>query len=202
MEMYRVMTDLVSSVDRPMCAHCHNDMGCAVANTITAAEAGAFQLHTTVNGIGERAGNASLEEVLVALRMKAGIDRYDLSHLTGLSRMVEQYSGIRLPRNKPVVGELAFAHESGIHIAAILEDPLTYENFSPELVGGERQFILGKHTGKKALEYVVTSLGYQLNEKQICRILDEVKELGESKCGITSETLAALIRHAQKENAR
>jgi methanogen homocitrate synthase len=202
MEMYRVMTDLVSSVDRPMCAHCHNDMGCAVANTITAAEAGAFQLHTTVNGIGERAGNASLEELLVALRMKAGIDRYDLSHLTGLSRMVEQYSGIRLPRNKPVVGELAFAHESGIHIAAILEDPLTYENFSPELVGGERQFILGKHTGKKALEYVVTSLGYQLNEKQICRILDEVKELGESKCGITSETLAALIRHAQKENAR
>jgi methanogen homocitrate synthase len=200
-EMYRVMADLVASVDRPMCAHCHNDMGCAVANTFTAAEAGAFQLHTTVNGIGERAGNASLEELLVALRMKAGIDRYDLSHLTGLSRMVEKYSGIRLPRNKPVVGDFAFAHESGIHIAAILEDPLTYENFPPELVGGERQFILGKHTGKKALEYVVTSLGYQLNEKQICRILDEVKELGESKCGITSETLAALIRHAQKENA-
>ncbi len=77
-EMQRIMSELVRTIDRPFCAHCHNDMGCAVANTITAAEAGAFQLHTTVNGIGERAGNASLEEVLVALRMKGGIDRYDL----------------------------------------------------------------------------------------------------------------------------
>ena len=89
-EMHTIMTDLTSSIDRPFCAHCHNDMGCAVANTITAAEAGAFQLHTTVNGIGERAGNASLEELLVALRMKKGIDRYDLSKLTELSHLVEK----------------------------------------------------------------------------------------------------------------
>jgi methanogen homocitrate synthase len=81
LDMYRVMNDLVASVKRPLCAHCHNDMGFASANTITAAEAGAFQLHTTVNGIGERAGNAALEEVLIALRMKGGVDRYDLSHL-------------------------------------------------------------------------------------------------------------------------
>ncbi len=199
MEMYRIMTSLVESVSIPLCAHCHNDMGFASANTITAAEAGAFQLHTTVNGIGERAGNAALEEVLVALRMKAGIDRYDLTHLQALSRMVEDYSGIVMEKTKPVVGEHAFSHESGIHIAAILEDPTTYEYFLPEMVGGERKFILGKHTGKKALEHVVATLGYSLDDRQICQVLDEVKELGESKCGITPETLTALIRHAQKE---
>lgn len=198
-DMFRIMSGLVASVQKPFCAHCHNDLGCATANTVTAAEAGAFQLHTTVNGIGERAGNAALEEVLVALRMKGGVDRYDLSHLTEISVMVEEYSGITLQKTKPVVGDHAFSHESGIHIAAILEDPQTYEFFLPEMVGGQRRFILGKHTGKKALEHVVGTLGYSLNEKQICAVLDEVKELGESKCGITPETLTALIRHAQKE---
>jgi methanogen homocitrate synthase len=175
-------------------------MGCAVANTITAAEAGAFQLHTTVNGIGERAGNASLEEVMVALRMKGGVERYDLTHLTELSHLVEKYSGIALPRNKPVTGELAFSHESGIHIAAILEDPLTYENFSPEMVGGERKFILGKHTGKKALEHVVASIGCELSDKQVCRVLDMVKEHSEQKCNITPDVLKKLIRKAKEEN--
>ena len=198
-DMFRIMSGLVASVQKPFCAHCHNDLGCATANTVTAAEAGAFQLHTTVNGIGERAGNAALEEVLVALRMKGGVDRYDLSHLTEISVMVEEYSGITLQKTKPVVGDHAFSHESGIHIAAILEDPQTYEFFLPDMVGGQRRFILGKHTGKKALEHVVGTLGYSLNEKQICAVLDEVKELGESKCGITPETLTALIRHAQKE---
>jgi methanogen homocitrate synthase len=199
MEMHRIMTDLVASVGRPLCAHCHNDMGCAVANTITAAEAGAFQLHTTVNGIGERAGNASLDEVLVALRLKGGVERYDLSCLTPLSRLVERYSGINLPRNKPVVGELAFSHESGIHIAAILDDPSTYECFPPELVGGERRFILGKHTGKKALEHVVSSIGCELSDKQICRVLDLVKEHSEHKCNITPVVLRKLIKKAQEE---
>ena len=200
-EMHRIMTDLVASVDRPFCAHCHNDMGCAVANTIAAAEAGAFQLHTTVNGIGERAGNASLEELLVALHMKKGIDRYNLTLLTKLSHMVEKYSGVALPRNKPVTGELAFSHESGIHIAAILDDPATYENFPPEMVGGERRFILGKHTGKKALEHVVASLGCDLTDKQVCRVLDLVKDHSEHKCNITPDVLKKLIRKAKEENS-
>ena len=199
-EMQSIMTELVSSVDVPFCAHCHNDMGCAVANTITAAQAGAFQLHTTVNGIGERAGNASLEEVLVALRMKGNIDRYDLSHLTGLSHMVEKFSGITLPKNKPVTGELAFSHESGIHIAAILEDPSSYEYFPPDMVGGERHFILGKHTGKKALEHVMAGLGCECTDKQVCRVLDLVKDHSEQKCNITPDILRRLIKKAQLEN--
>jgi len=200
-EMHRIMTDLVASVNRPFCAHCHNDMGCAVANTITAAEAGAFQLHTTVNGIGERAGNASLEELLVALRMKKGIDRYDLSRLTELSHMVEKYSGVPLPRNKPVTGELAFSHESGIHIAAILEDPASYEYFPPDMVGSERKFILGKHTGKKALEFVMASIGCELTDRQVCRVLDLVKDHSEHKCNITPDVLKKLIRKAKEEKA-
>ena len=199
MEMHAVMSELVLEIKKPMCAHCHNDMGCAVANTLTAAEAGAFQLHTTVNGIGERSGNAALEEVLVALRMKGGVNRYDLSHLVRLSRLVEKYAGMTLPRNKPVVGDLAFSHESGIHIAAILQDPSTYEFFPPELVGGERRFILGKHTGKKALEYVVSSLGCELSEKQICRVLDLVKDHSEHKCNITPLVLKKLIKKAKEE---
>jgi methanogen homocitrate synthase len=194
LEMYEIMTDLVSHVHRPLCAHCHNDMGCATANTLAAAAAGAFQLHTTVNGIGERAGNAALEEVLVALHMKGGIRRYDLSLLTPLSRMVAQYSGVTVDRLKPVVGDNAFRHESGIHIAAILEDPETYEFFSPELVGSVRKFILGKHTGKKALEHEIARLGYHLEEPQICRVLEMVKDRGEKKVDLTDETLIDLIK--------
>jgi methanogen homocitrate synthase len=112
--------------------------------------------------------------------------------------MVQKYSGISLPRNKPVTGELAFSHESGIHIAAILDDPATYEYFTPELVGSERHFILGKHTGKKALEYVVASLGCKLSDKQICTVLDLVKDRSEHKCNITPEVLRNLIRKAKE----
>ena len=197
--MYEVMSDLVANLHHPICAHCHNDMGCATANTITAAEAGAFQLHTTVNGIGERAGNAALEEVLVAVNLKGGVERYDLSHLTKLSHMVEEYSGIRMAKTKPVIGAHAFSHESGIHIAAILEDPSTYEYIPPELVGGTRQFVLGKHSGKRALEHVIHSLGYNLTNGQICQILDRVKKYGEHKCSVTPGVLIELIHQAEEE---
>jgi methanogen homocitrate synthase len=196
LQMFRIMKKLVRKVEKPLCAHCHNDMGMATANTLAAAEAGAFQLHTTVNGIGERAGNAALEEVLVALSMNAGVRRYDLSHLVSLSEMVAQYSGVEVDRLKPVVGDHAFRHESGIHIAAILEDPDTYEYFPPELVGAQRKFTLGKHTGKKALEHEVARLGYQLPEKEICQVLEMVKDRGEKKVDITDETLIDMIKQA------
>jgi len=197
LEMYAVMSDLCSSVSVPLCAHCHNDMGCATANTITAAAAGAFQLHTTVNGIGERAGNASLEEVLVLLNLKGGVVRYDLSHLGELSEQVSMSSGLPVPRNKPVVGELVFSHESGIHIAAMLDDPATYEFLPPALVGRERQFILGKHTGTKALRYVTSSLGHQLTDEQIRQVLTLIKQRSEQKCGITPDVLRDLIRQVE-----
>ncbi|MCQ8894360.1 MAG: homocitrate synthase family protein [Methanolinea sp.] len=194
LEMYRTMRKIVRAIKKPLCAHCHNDMGMATANTIAAAQAGAFQLHTTVNGIGERAGNAALEEVLVALYMKGNVRHYDLSHLVTLSGMVAQYSGIPIDKLKPVVGDHAFRHESGIHIAAILEDPETYEYFPPTLVGATRKFTLGKHTGKKALEHEVARLGYSLPEKDLCRVLELVKDRGEKKVELTDETLIDLIK--------
>ncbi len=199
LEMAEIIDTLVVDLPIPLCIHCHDDMGCATANTITAAERGAYQLHTTVNGIGERAGNASIEEVLCALRFKGGVDRYDLSHLLKLSRMVSDASGIPVPKIKSIVGDHAFAHESGIHIAALIEDSSTYEYIHPNLVGGERHYLLGKHTGKKAIAHILQSMGHDLGEEQICWILDQVKAKGEHKCCITHDILLQLIHQAEQE---
>lgn len=177
----------------PICVHCHDDLGNAVANTIAAAEAGAKQLHTTANGIGERAGNASLEEVLLNLRIQHGVEKYDLSKIVGLSQAVERYSGIRLAKTKAIVGDHAFAHESGIHIAALLENDRTYELFSPELVGGRREFILGKHSGSAALCYMARQMGFTLSKAETDQILFEIKRLSEMKQSLRRDELRELI---------
>ena len=182
-----------------LCIHCHDDLGMATANTITAAEAGVKQLHTTVNGIGERSGNAALEEVLLALRLEHGIDKYDLSKLTSLSRIVEECSGVKVASNKSIVGRNAFAHESGIHVAAILENPITYEAYPPELIGAERSFILGKHTGRRALLGVLKHMGYHdLSRDQLCELVDVIKECRERKQELNSDRLAELVRKVVK----
>ncbi|MHC1626765.1 MAG: homocitrate synthase family protein [Methanoculleaceae archaeon] len=199
LEIYDVVRRLVSEIPLPLSIHCHNDLGFASANTITAAAVGAFQLHTTINGIGERAGNAALEEVLVALRLKGGIDRYDLTHLPDCSRMVAEYSGIDVAKTKAVVGENAFAHESGIHIAAILTDPATYEFIPPEMLGLKRRFVIGKHSGRRAIRHVARKYGYDLTDEQLRWILLEIKRLSEGKCEITPPLLCDLLRQATKE---
>lgn len=181
------------TVKIPVCVHCHDDLGMAVANTLAAAEAGAMQLHTTTNGIGERAGNAALEEVLMNLKIQYGIDRYDTTKIVELSRMVASYSGIRVAKNKAVVGDHAFAHESGIHIAALLENDRTYEVYSPVLVGGKREFILGKHSGSKALCYMARQMGFTLSEAETNLVLCEIKRLSEAKKSIRRDELRDLI---------
>jgi methanogen homocitrate synthase len=199
LSMYETVLELNAGLKNPLCVHCHNDMGFASANTFTAAQAGAFQLHTTVNGIGERCGNASLEEVLVALKMQGGVDRYDLSALQTLSRTVETYSGIKIAKTKPVVGEHAFCHESGIHIAALIQDRNTYEYYPPEMVGSEQKFILGKHTGRKGLEYILTTLGYSPVPSEIDIILERIKSISETKQSITQDVLLSVIAEARQE---
>ena len=191
---YDLVTAVKKAVSVPLCIHCHNDLGMAVANTITAAEAGVCQLHTTINGIGERVGNTPLEELLVALRLQFGIDKYNLAKLTGLSKTVERHSRMRLPKNKPIVGLNAFSHESGIHVAAVLEEPKTYELFSPDLVGNQRRIVIGKHTGKKALQYVIAELGYRPTRDELCQILDDVKRVCETKKSVSQEELEDVIR--------
>lgn len=194
LETATIMKELVPGTPVPIAMHAHNDLGCATANTIIAAELGAYQLHTTVNGLGERAGNARLEEVLVSLVLKGGIERYDLTQIPKLSENVQKYTGIMMEATKPVVGANAFAHESGIHIAAILEDPQTYEFIPPGLLGLERRFILGKHTGKRALTHILSSFGYHLSDEMIVRVLEEIKDRSEGKCRITPQILAEIIK--------
>ncbi len=191
---YYLVSEIKKDIKTDLCIHCHNDLGMATANTLAAAEAGAKQLHTTVNGIGERAGNAALEEVLISLMVQYGIDRYDTQNLTKLSKMVVEYSGVKLAKNKPVVGDFAFSHESGIHVAAIMEEPSTYELFSPDIVGGKRSLIIGKHTGTKALKGIVHSMGYNLNHDQLCDLLAKVKDCTQAKRGIPCKRLDEFIK--------
>ncbi|ADI73350.1 pyruvate carboxyltransferase [Methanohalobium evestigatum Z-7303] len=191
---YHLVNEINKSVETPICIHCHNDLGMATANTLMAAEAGAKQLHTTVNGIGERAGNAPLEEVLMGLLVEYNIDRYDTTGLTDLSRMVEDYANITPPVNKAIVGKNAFTHESGIHVMAILENPRTYELFNPELVGGKRNLIVGKHTGIKALKGIVKSMGYSLEHDELCELKEKVKNCTDIKHGISRNKLEEMIK--------
>lgn len=188
-----MISEIKKAVNIPICMHCHDDLGMALANTLAGAEAGAFQLHTTVNGIGERSGNTPLEELLVALQLHHGIERYDLSKLKDLSKLVESYSGIPVAKNKAVVGANAFAHESGIHVAAVLEEPRTYELYSPEIVGAARHIIIGKHTGAKALKYITQRMGYSLKEQDLCALSERVKMCSEFKRPMNCEELRKLI---------
>lgn len=190
---YYLVSEIKKEVNIPICMHCHDDLGMALANTLAAAEAGAKQLHTTVNGIGERSGNTPLEELMVALRVHYGIDRYDTTKLTTLSKLVQSYSGVIMPKNKAVVGENAFAHESGIHVAAVLEEPRTYELYSPEMVGSARRIIIGKHTGARALKYITKKMGYDLKRDEICLLAEKVKRCSEFKRPISCDELRKLI---------
>jgi len=197
---YYLVSEIYKSVNTPICIHCHDDLGMATANTLAAAEAGAKQLHTTVNAIGERAGNASLEEVIVALRVQYGIERYDTTKLTTLSKMVAKYSGITPSPNKAIVGQNAFTHESGIHVAAILEEPRTYELFLPSMVGGKRNLIVGKHTGTKALKGIINSIGFCLEREELCALIEKVKVCTEDKHkSISREQLEKLIAQVRQE---
>jgi methanogen homocitrate synthase len=190
---YYLVSELKKVVKIPICMHCHDDLGLALANTLAGAEAGAKQLHTTVNGIGERSGNTPLEELLVALRLQYGVDRYDLTRLNKLSKLVQSYSGVPVAKNKAIVGENAFAHESGIHVAAVLEEPRTYELYSPEMVGAERRIIIGKHTGTKALKYLTDRMGYRLSTDDVSQLAERVKTCSEFKHPISCQELRRLI---------
>ena len=194
---FYLVSEIKKTIKTKLCIHCHNDLGMAVANTLSGAEAGAFQLHTTVNGIGERCGNAALEELLVSLRVQYGIEKYDVSKLMELSKLVEEYAEIPIPKTKAIVGANAFAHESGIHVAAVLEEPMTYELFAPEMVGAKREIIIGKHTGSKALKGVVQKMGYDLTHDQMSTLLDKVKKCSQAKKKVTCGRLTEFIKELE-----
>jgi len=178
--------------------HCHNDLGLAVANSLEAVRHGARQVEVAVNGIGERAGNCSLEEVVMAIRTRAdllGVD-HDLntSELTRTSRLVSSLTGYAVQKNKAVVGQNAFAHESGIHQHGVLADRLTYEIMRSEDVGADgSQIVLGKHSGRHAFFKAVDELGFELDDAEKQAAFTRFKELADRKGIVSSEDVSAIV---------
>ncbi|MBI5095810.1 MAG: hypothetical protein HZB26_25680 [Candidatus Hydrogenedentes bacterium] len=156
-------------------AHCHNDMGMATANSISAVEHGAGQVEATVNGIGERAGNAAIEEIAVALALKGiGKTRLDLARITNLCRSVSAVTGVQIQPNRAVAGDHAFAHSSGIHQDGILKDPENYEFVPPSLVGAPgHRFVLTARSGRSAIAYRATTLGIALTPEKLAAAYNE-----------------------------
>src|SRR5690349_15782632 len=179
-------------------SHCHNDLGLAVANSLAAVEGGARQVECTINGIGERAGNAALEEIVMVLKTRADFykigTRIDATKIYSASRMVSTLTGLAVQRNKAIVGENAFAHESGIHQDGVLKLRETYEIMDPTSVGiPKNSLVLGKHSGRHAFKDRVAQLGYKLNEEQIEAAFAKFKALADKKKEVFDEDIEALV---------
>ena len=199
------LRDNVPGADNVVFAtHCHNDLGMATANALAAVEAGARQIECTINGLGERAGNTALEEVVMALRVRNDIMPYqtkiDSTKLMNLSRMVATVSGFQVQYNKAIVGKNAFAHESGIHQDGMLKNAETFEIMRPEDIGlAETSLVLGKHSGRAALRAKLEDLGFELGDNQLKDIFVRFKELADRKKEIYDDDLLALMHNSSSD---
>jgi 2-isopropylmalate synthase len=195
----RTLKERVRNIDRAVISvHCHDDLGMAVANSLAGVEAGARQVECTINGIGERAGNAALEEVVMALKTRAdyfGVTTGVITErLYPVSRMLSTITGLAVQRNKAIVGRNAFAHEAGIHQDGLLKERSTYEIMRPEEVGVPKtDLVLGKHSGRHALRDRVTELGYHLSDDQLETLFNDFKALADKKKEVYDEDLIVLV---------
>ena len=191
--MRKLIEEIKKTVEIPISIHCHDDFGMAVANSLAAVEAGATQVHATINGLGERAGNVALEELVMALhmiyRLKTGINS---RLLYSTSRMVSTLTGVFVQANKAIVGENAFAHESGIHTRGVTVKPLTFEPIKPELVGRTRKLMAGKLAGTRGIKAELQEIGIHPTDEQLKEIVRRVKELGDKGKMVTDADLLAL----------
>jgi len=193
--MERLIREMRSFLKVPLSVHCHNDFGLAVANSLAGVEGGATQIHVTVNGLGERAGNAALEEVVLGLHLLYNKKtRINTKLIYETSKMVSRLTGVVIQPNKAIVGENAFAHESGIHTKGVVVKPLTFEPFSPDLVGRRRKLIAGKHAGKHGIKAELEEAGFHPTEEQLKEIVMRVKELGDKGKTVTDADLFAIAR--------
>jgi len=198
-EMFRYLLANVPNLDRArLSSHCHDDLGLAVANSLSAIEAGVGQVECTINGIGERAGNASLEEIAVALAVRKDIMQatttLDLTQITRTSRLVSKLTGMVVAPNKAVVGANAFAHESGIHQDGVLKNKQTYEIIEPEMVGlTSNVMVLGKHSGRHAFANRCEQLGITLKDDELNELFKRFKELTDRRKNVSDEDLLALV---------
>jgi len=178
--------------------HCHNDLGLATANTLAAISAGARQAEVTINGIGERAGNTSLEEVVMALHTRSNFlsvsTDINTEYIYPTSRLVSMITGIMVQPNKAIVGANAFAHEAGIHQDGVLKNPMTYEIMKPENIGlSANKLVLGKHSGRHALRSHLKELGYDLSDEELKLVFTKFKELADKKKDIVDEDLEVIV---------
>jgi 2-isopropylmalate synthase len=188
-----LISELKKHLKVPLSVHCHDDFGLAVANSLSAVEAGAEQVHATINGLGERAGNASLEEVVMALIIDYGVDvNVKTPLLVDSSQLVSRITGVKMPPNKAIVGENAFAHEAGIHVHGVLEKAETYEPITPEMVGHTRKIVLGKHTGANAIRSKLDEFEIDVTDDQFHQIFSQVKKLGDKGKCVTDADLKAM----------
>src|SRR5271154_6801572 len=187
-------------------AHCHNDLGMAVANTMAAIAAGARQVECTINGIGERAGNAALEEIVMAMRVRHDRYPYETSiaaeHLFPASQLLSEITGVPVQPNKAIIGRNAFAHEAGIHQDGVLKNPLTYEIMTPQSVGvPDSKLVLGKHSGRHALAIRCEQLGYQFDRRALDDIYRRFVRLADKTKHVEDHHILELIRDPQKPAA-
>jgi len=186
---YEIFKEL-STLNKPVAIHCHNDFGFATANTISALRGGASEAHVTINGIGERAGNASLEEVVMGLENLYGYSsNIKLDELYTTSRLVSRLTGIPVAPNKAIVGGNAFTHEAGIHVHGLIADTSTYEPIKPEIIGRQRKIVLGKHAGKSSVILALKELGLDVSDEQLNEIVARIKELGDKGKHVTDADL-------------
>jgi 2-isopropylmalate synthase len=203
--LFRYLAEHVRGVGNvTLSVHCHDDLGMAVANSLAAVRAGARQVECTINGIGERAGNCSLEEVVMALKTRAGHFQADTGidtrRLYPTSRLVSSITGMHVPRNKAVVGENAFAHESGIHQDGMLKHASTYEIMRPEDVGISRSnLVLGKHSGRHAFRERVQQLGFTLSDDELNRAFAEFKKLADRRKEMFDADIEAIVMSNEAE---
>jgi 2-isopropylmalate synthase len=201
-DLIRMLLERVPGADDIIFAtHCHNDLGMATANSLAAVEGGARQIECTINGLGERAGNTALEEVVMALKVRGDIMPYatgiDTRKLINISRRVAAVSGFAVQFNKAIVGKNAFAHESGIHQDGMLKNAETFEIMRPEDVGlVETNIVMGKHSGRAALRSKLENLGFELGDNQLKDVFVRFKDLADRKKEIFDEDLIALMRTA------
>jgi 2-isopropylmalate synthase len=198
-----VFGDLVEFVgdhtDASIDVHPHDDFGMAAANAVAGFEAGAEQAQVSVNGIGERAGNAAYEEIVMTVESIYGFDAgIDTTRITELSRLVEERSDIGVPANKPVVGRNAFSHESGIHAAGVIENSDTFEPgvMTPEMVGANREFVMGKHTGTHSVRKRMEEMGFEPTDEEVRQVTRRVKDFGAEKKRVTATELERFATEA------
>jgi 2-isopropylmalate synthase len=200
--MEYLVKELMMVTKVPLSVHCHDDFGLAVANSLAAVGRGARQVHVCVNGLGERSGNAALEEVVLGLmafyNIRTGVDTRKIGFT---SKTVSRITGFPIPDNKAVVGNNAFAHESGIHVHGVLREPSTYEAISPELVGMQRSIVIGKHTGAHSVKQKLKEYGIELTDDQLTGVVERVKKLAESGKSVDDAELVALASHVAGRDA-